>query len=270
MTQTLISTNLPVFFRCFRVPVEWKLGRYTEYSQLAALAALTRRGKGKPEQDSGFLSVRYSSGPATTYDPWEKRDEFFRLKGDDTEGLLKLLATVGVVRTRAGGMNWGVGEREDSPKNAHRKGWRGNAIHSSIPIQFQCSGDLGAPQIAAKFSRILRQAHWRTDYKIFEAFRLVRSKGRAQVNVTTMTFLEAILLTLSVDRVQKAKVLKCARPDCPVTFSFTGGHKRKYCSWDCGHLESVRRQRRKAKQATIGLESTPQSKSLKTKSRKTA
>jgi hypothetical protein len=266
MTQTLISTNLPVFFRCFRVPVEWKLGRYTEYSQLAALAALTRRGKGKPEQDSGFLSVRYSSGPATTYDPWEKRDEFFRLKGDDTEGLLKLLATVGLFE-RAGGMNWGVGEREDSPKNAIVRA--GAETQFIVPYLSNFSVQ-GIWALRRLLQNSLESLDKHTGEQINFQAQIVRSKGRAQVNVTTMTFLEAILLTLSVDRVQKAKVLKCARPDCPVTFSFTGGHKRKYCSWDCGHLESVRRQRRKAKQATIGLESTPQSKSLKTKSRKTA
>ena len=244
MTQILIPTNLPVFFQCFRTPAEWKLGRFTKYKQFDALASLTRVGMGEPEKDSGFLTVRYSSGAATTYDPWEKRDEFFRLKRGDTEGLLKFLGTVGLFERAE--VTSSVGEDEDSPDCAIVR------AGAEMPLMVPYLSNFSVQSIW-EFRRWVEGSLESLDKHTGEHFdfqaQIVRSKGRAQVNVTTATFKEALLLTLSVDRVLKAKVRKCARPDCAVTFSFTGGHKKKYCTWDCGHLESVRRQRRKAKQA---------------------
>ena len=65
--------------------------------------------------------------------------------------------------------------------------------------------------------------------------------------ITTLTFIDAMKLTLVVDAVSGAKVRKCARTDCRTLFTFTGGHKRKYCSWYCGHIESVRKSRKQAR-----------------------
>ena len=79
--------------------------------------------------------------------------------------------------------------------------------------------------------------------------RIILVKGKPRVTITTCTFLDSLLLTLAVDKVQKSKVRKCARPDCGILFSSVSAHNRKFCTWYCGHIESVRKQRREAKSA---------------------
>ncbi len=63
--------------------------------------------------------------------------------------------------------------------------------------------------------------------------------------------LEAIILTVFFERLRGDKYRECARPDCDAVFRQETRHKRKFCSWYCGHLVSVRNNRaaikRKAK-----------------------
>ena len=42
----------------------------------------------------------------------------------------------------------------------------------------------------------------------------------------------------------KPKTKVCARPDCGKEFPVTSKHKRRYCTQYCGHLESIRRNRK--------------------------
>src|SRR4051812_4644402 len=77
MTQTLIPTNLPVFFQCLRFPVKW-----------AWLKLSDGLGYVAPHVDR----AQY----ATTFDPWEKRSEFLRLRPGNTDKLLTFLNSVGV------------------------------------------------------------------------------------------------------------------------------------------------------------------------------
>lgn len=54
----------------------------------------------------------------------------------------------------------------------------------------------------------------------------------------------AIRMTVTVDLLHKVKHRICARRDCGAPFAISSRHKRKYCSQYCGHLESVRRNRK--------------------------
>ena len=54
----------------------------------------------------------------------------------------------------------------------------------------------------------------------------------------------AIRMTVTVDLLQQVKFAICARRDCAALFAISSKHKRKYCSQYCGHLESVRRNRK--------------------------
>ncbi len=54
----------------------------------------------------------------------------------------------------------------------------------------------------------------------------------------------AIRMTVTVDLLHKVKHKICARRDCGAPFAISSKHKRKYCSQYCGHLESVRRNRK--------------------------
>jgi hypothetical protein len=229
MTQ-LISSNLPVFFQCLCVPVNWERAR----PRFANLAYLINPNL---QQDGDLLEAQIVHGTATTFDPWEKRNEFFRLGQGDTEALLAFLRSVGLF---------------ERPGLEHSLNRDGTALSVVRATDGETYGVHYLPRTTEKriwsIRRLLENSlkeptGWTGKYSDFQV-RIVRSAGQARVIVTTTTFLEALLLTLTVDRVQGAKVRKCARPDCGVTFSSMGGHKKKYCNWYCGHIESVRRGRK--------------------------
>jgi hypothetical protein len=64
--------------------------------------------------------------------------------------------------------------------------------------------------------------------------------------VTTATLWEMLQTTISVDITRGFSFQTCQREDCTLDkyFSVETGHKRKYCSQYCGHLESMRKNRR--------------------------
>jgi hypothetical protein len=65
--------------------------------------------------------------------------------------------------------------------------------------------------------------------------------------IKTYDVLGALLATVYVDHLRDARFGFCARKDCRKLFERTSKHKRKYCDYDCAHLEAVRRGRLKAK-----------------------
>ena len=54
----------------------------------------------------------------------------------------------------------------------------------------------------------------------------------------------AICMTVTIDLLRRVKFKVCARGDCGQPFPVTSKHDRKYCSQYCGHLDSVRRNRK--------------------------
>jgi hypothetical protein len=54
----------------------------------------------------------------------------------------------------------------------------------------------------------------------------------------------AICMTVTADLLRRAKFKICARKDCRMPFEVRSKHKKKYCCQYCGHLESVRRNRK--------------------------
>ncbi len=62
--------------------------------------------------------------------------------------------------------------------------------------------------------------------------------------VRTCLCQDAICVTVTADLLRGAKFKFCARKDCRASFEVTSKHKKKYCCQYCGHLESVRKNRR--------------------------
>jgi hypothetical protein len=60
-----------------------------------------------------------------------------------------------------------------------------------------------------------------------------------------ITCQEILLATVYADLIQGYRFKFCKRKDCRMPFAVTSGHKRSYCSQYCGHLESLRKSRRK-------------------------
>ncbi len=251
MTQIhLIEASLPLYIQCLRVPAEWRVGAVRKYPSIrlggkrtiGPLSSLVGVKSSTVQQDSDVLSVRQIPGSVTAYDPWEKRAEFFRLKRNNMEGLLGFLRSVGLFEP-ATSLHALAREPEFEDDAIVR-------ADDGLPYRVRYLSKVSATtvwELRRLVEGSLRKQSGTGGYADFQV-RIVRIKGQPRVILTTTTFMEALLLTLSVDRALGAKVRKCARPDCGVMFSNTSAHKRKYCQWYCGHIESVRKQRRKAKQ----------------------
>lgn len=61
----------------------------------------------------------------------------------------------------------------------------------------------------------------------------------------------AIRLTVTVDLLRKTKFKLCGRDDCRQPFPVTSKREKNYCSRECGHLELVRRKRRKSNSVEV-------------------
>ena len=240
MTQ-LIPSNLPVRFQCLCAPTEWSraVGPAWPYSAVKATARALKLIPSGPTPDGDFLRVHEKREFATNFDPWEKRNQFFRLKLGDTAALLDFLPTVGFF-----GAGIGVSE-EDMSEETHtlmrtNDGQRYETRYFAKTSEKYIWGVRGL--LIGSLKNVQKHSGKYSDFQV----RFLDLPNGPGVILTTTTFLQSILLTLAVDKVRGSKVRKCARPDCGVLFSITDGHKRKYCEWYCGHIESVRKQRRKA------------------------
>jgi hypothetical protein len=244
MTQ-LIEANVPLYIQCLRVPVEWRRAekRLTvqKNGNLVGLPGLLSVPKPIPrELDSDLLQVRQVGGDVGFFDPWEKRDEFFAIKLGDVDRLLAFMHGVGVFDRLL------LERPQRDTEHALVKAGDG------LPYEVFFHPTINATDIwehRRLLEGSLRRQGGTGSYAEFQV-RLLRIKGNPRAVLTTTTFVDAIRLTLRIDQVLGAKVQKCARPDCGILFSVTGGHKRKYHDWYCGHIESVRRQRQKAKPTT--------------------
>jgi len=221
----LIPANLALFYRCLSLPADWR----------------ERKGVLTVQQPQRSLIERQRKPVnATEFDPWEKRDEFFTLKQNDTPALVTFLGTVGFF------------ERPAFPIKNH-SALVGHAA-GRIP-------DADFPYEVYYTSRMLTNYVWGLRTLLMDCLtqnermegqaefevRIERLDGSPRVVFTTLTFIDAMLLTLTVDQAKRAKVRKCARPDCGIPFTQTTGYEKKFHCWDCGHIESVRRQRRRAR-----------------------
>lgn len=228
MTQ-ILPIDLPIRLLCVRVPVAWRESKYADGSWLSA----------------GFLH----NDEMKTYDAWEMRSEFLRLTRDDLPKLLEFLAKVGIFQ-HSNLTNVDL-LQDDENMNAQSEHfvWRWEGGEHFISVREQTS----MPVLDFwNFQKWCEEALIQKNYNAFSAFEYQvgfaeMSKNKACLLITTTSFVEAMTLSVQVDRVLNAKVRRCARPDCAIPFASSTRHKRKYCSWYCGHIESVRRERRRSR-----------------------
>jgi hypothetical protein len=141
-------------------------------------------------------------------DAWQMRDDFLRLEGTGTSALTFL---------RKWG-KWGSGWVE---------------VREMISLQ-----------------SAVREALTSNPTKWFASSKSSLSLWRQTVeypyfNLRTDQCALAIRISVTIDLLQRVKFKICARRDCAAPFSVTSRHRREYCSQYCGHLESVRRGRKK-------------------------
>lgn len=238
MTQLdeFIGTSLPNFYRCLVVPSEWHVGKAPRASQYGNLATLKDLlvGPRQPEND-GFLNVTRQRpiSQAHTFDPREKRTEFFRLERGNSQALLTFLNSVGLFQSA-----FGTEESEIVDFAAVRLD--DTRFHKVTYLKEIEEKKLWDWREWLMSSMENKRDVGTADFQV----RIERIADQPRVILTTLTFKDALLLTTKIDQVLKAKVRKCARPDCSVVFTVTTKHKRKYCRWECGHVMSVRRKRK--------------------------
>jgi len=80
--------------------------------------------------------------------------------------------------------------------------------------------------------------------------------GRRTQKYPYFTFLTdmcevAVRLTVTVDLLRKTRFKLCGRDDCRQPFPVTSKREKNYCSRECGHLELVRRKRRKSSSVEV-------------------
>jgi hypothetical protein len=195
-------------------------------------------------------------------DGWELRNRFFRLKFDkrNEASVLEFLNDVGVwnavldnkVSSASAGKKIMVGAFGSRYFNgralslvladlqAEQDCWRGLLTkHDALKAHF------GPPP--ASSATPAKQATFALETQFFNELHLHFEwrRGEPRGVIETITGREMLIATIHLDLLRGGKFQVCKRSDCAIPFSAESKHKRKYCSWDCGHIESVRRARKR-------------------------
>jgi hypothetical protein len=226
----LIPLNLPVRWECLKIPVEWT-------RKLVRHSGTTRGGEEIEFEEWSYSADLIDEPRLDTYDAWELRSEFLRIERDDSEALFAFLKKVGLF-DRATVTDVALDSR----------------LLSSLP---SLGADI-ADQPTRDEEHFWEMRNWiehemlgktnNLDHFRFDVQFARKGKHDAYLLVTTSSFMEALAVSVCIDRAQRAQVRKCARPDCGALFAVTTNRKQKYCVWNCGHVEAVRRQREKERQ----------------------
>jgi hypothetical protein len=220
------------------------------------------RGSGwQKSKDSGRLVCPRTHGRPIAIDPWLIRSEFMALR--DEQSLIAFLNQTGrwedeSVEEIEIAEFWGwqqiLKEMLLGPKGYQELRIRVEHIDLTDSRRSWDSLDLAEPFVS--MTRTSAMTTWDRVLSVlarkFEFPRIdVRPLGIANshfVVAKTQATLDAILLSVHLDRIQGARFKICARLDCQKIFKVKTDHQRRYCTMYCAHIESVRRNRKKNKQ----------------------
>lgn len=168
---------------------------------------------------SGILNPAHEKRSERGADPWQARNEFFHLKEGDSQGLTDFLN------------RWGLWQQAEV-------GFFGEAMHIDEVWQ-----------VRARFMQAVMEPieEWLNDSSVNQSslsFFQPRAK-HPHFFFRATDCLSAIRTTITLDLLRKKKFRRCARKDCRIPFEVRSKHRRKYCTQYCGHIESVREERRK-------------------------
>jgi hypothetical protein len=160
----------------------------------------------------------------TPLDPWDMREDFFRHKRGDVKSLLKFL------------QKWGAWRSPGDPLSTWN---RGPVPKTFRPAEIWDRRDF--------FLNILRglprsERDWLSDPATHIAANTAANAFPYQICFATGCEF-AMRFTVTIDIFNKCKFRQCERADCPAVFTSTDSRK-KFCTWKCGHLVSVREKRK--------------------------
>lgn len=171
-------------------------------------------------------------------DAWEIRDQFLRLKVEDATAFL----------TRTGIFHSTLGSGKTTAEDLFEIQGIIRYLLTSAPPTWR-----EVPHVfkTDRIHRILRRS-----YQTF-SIRFSWSRNSRTAVIETRTTLDAIMATVFIDHVRAARIGFCERPDCRKQFEFESRHARKYCSYNCAHLMSVRMKRERDRTKEAGGISVP-------------
>jgi hypothetical protein len=212
----MTRTTIPIRLKFLRIPITWEIravaGRSRGQHQLFAFA--------KQLHDD-------SSGDVAELDGWKCREEFFALKENDNDALLKFLTKVGVWLRDEGEL---MGHWSKEVMRHYSEG-------HPVPIDVR-----GLWKFRDSLKRALMD-RWLPETKGIE-FPLSFELAGFPAGVVTVTDAYHLLLaTVFVDAAQRIRFKICQRKDCGKPFPLENKHKKKFCCWYCGHITTVRRNR---------------------------
>jgi hypothetical protein len=259
------ATRVPIAIevRCLRVPTRWVLRQF-ERHELGVPAELNS-GEWKlvPEVEQGF-----ERRCTPIEDPWEVRDQFFRMK--HTEGAaLEFLNLIGVWQTAANTLttiketllNGAFGLRE----------FYGRALPLTLETLWRDQAHwmalLKNPSLLhAEFGMPPREDAIPAEKSIFASKARVQntlpihvewSKGSKRVPpsahavIQPITGRELLIATAQIELLSGTERQFCQRLDCGPDSTSGGipfsGRRRKYCCENCAHVEAVRASRAREK-----------------------
>jgi hypothetical protein len=193
-------------------------------------------------------------------DGWERRDEFFKLPQDDNS-LLGFLSKVGVWHSGRVGAVVPYVFIPVAPfiykasKEMMQHCQEGHPPPVSVDAMWDFRKSLRQSLKNRKKFIETRAPAWRPRNgleamlpvdKFDLSFELEKSPEGV---VTVMDARHMLLTTVYVDVVRGLRFKYCQRSDCGAPFAVESEHERKFCTQYCGHLESIRKKRREAREA---------------------
>jgi len=242
-------TRIPIAIevRCLRVPTRWTLRKENLSGEWMLVPEVTQA-----------MDLKLSP----IEDPWELRNQFFRMKHDE-KSAFEFLDQVGVWRAHEDpNVSASAGTMLLSGAFGHRlffgralpltleKLWRdqdhwANLLRTPKLLRAEfgrAPADDAAPYEKAEFASKANVANTLPLHMEWD-----RSSPHAVIQ--PITGRELLVATTQVDLVTGARFQVCQRTDCGISFS---GRRRKFCQWYCGHIESVRAHREKARRQKRG------------------
>ncbi len=205
---------------------------------------------------------RVTGGQSSLLDGWDLRDRFLKLRHSEDEAL-NFLQDVGLWMT--------VPKGPETRNELNVQGFVGqlSLAETAVPITFhrfwqakeEFSKYLMNPKLWESRLDALRFQDQDEDAIAPVAFIIFGQALPLQIGwresrpigvIEVTTAVQLLHATTHIDLIRGAKFKLCERPDCRTPFPVLSAHRRKYCNWDCAHLESVRRLRRKAKRQRKG------------------
>ena len=218
---------MPVAFKCMITKGSWRADRSAQGSELITERWLLSPGSRPKAVESRDF-------------PWTLRDRFLRLRRDEAE-LVEFLNLAGGWGTSGGRILVYDGLPPSQERFPVSEFWEWQDICRLLMTNPLAFWDDTCPRLDQEKQAVLN------DFTVRLQMTVANKRFRAITEVTGT--LRLILLSIFIDLLNHAKFRQCARPDCFAIFQIETRHRRIYCSQYCGHLESVRRNRRPKKMA---------------------